>query len=406
MAFFDDAQQGVDNASDIIGRAQAGFQGRLPEFQANRQNMAVQRLGALKTIQDQIENIALSSVDDPAIVGPMLKQLQQASKGTGVQIPDSLIEHYTNDPLSLGMSFDTHLEKNLNPAQLKQMRALQVTAMRRGPHQMQAMEQLDIRRFGLLMESVMKTTDDLMDADPTLKKHEAFDRALKTQGAYAVNIKNLAPQIKVYREAFGIEESQRTAREIEQGDRALANAQILKQTPTERALQLKDTELGDKVLQQTFDPKTGEVLSQRYLPRGRLPKDESTEKVLTTKEKQNLMAQKRGEARRLIEANFPQGIMGEQARRTLGKDEPERRAGFEKLVEEQFKALLAEAGFSLEDLTAKPPSGTGQGKTTAPQAAPKILEGHDAAKFPGKTLVNPKTGEERKSDGKAWQLIY
>lgn len=286
MAFFDDAQQGVDNASDIIGRAQAGFQGRLPEFQANRQNMAVQRLGALKTIQDQIENIALSSVDDPAIVGPMLKQLQQASKGTGVQIPDSLIEHYTNDPLSLGMSFDTHLEKNLNPAQLKQMRALQVTAMRRGPHQMQAMEQLDSRRFGLLMESVMKTTNDLMDADRTLKKHEAFDRALKTQGAYAVNIKNLAPQIKVYREAFGIEESQRTAREIEQGDRALANAQILKQTPTERALQLKDTELGDKVLQQTFDPKTGEVLSQRYLPRGRLPKDESTEKPLTTKEKQ------------------------------------------------------------------------------------------------------------------------
>ena len=122
MGFLDDINAGISGAGRSLERGAAGLTNRLPEYDEAQQAMKIRQLAAFKAVNAELEDLALSSIEDPKVIGPKLKQLQGIAKGLGVPIPDELVDHYTNNPLSLGMSYDKELLEGASPVEQQQIK--------------------------------------------------------------------------------------------------------------------------------------------------------------------------------------------------------------------------------------------------------------------------------------------
>ena len=110
--------------------------------------------------------MALSG-EPPEVVGPKLKQMQTISKGLGVPISDELINHYTNNSLSLGMSFDSDLLADLSPEEQRQLLPLIAQAQRPGPRQKELLDRLDgVRTVKLAQKITQKTSLAISNLGP------------------------------------------------------------------------------------------------------------------------------------------------------------------------------------------------------------------------------------------------
>jgi hypothetical protein len=134
---------------------------------------------------------------------------------------------------------------------------------------------------------------------------------------------------------------------------------------------------------------------------------ERGEKPLSPQDKQRILGQIRGEARRQVESQF-RGIMGQLDMSSLGKTPQERNANFKGLIDKTVSELAEERGFTLEELGASGRT-PGKGASAQPGAAPggsdalnSEMAGIDAAKHSGKTARDPDTGKRYRSDGKQW----
>lgn len=183
MEFFDKDSigLGLSGAGEILERGAAAMRGQSVEFDLGRQKVAANKLVAFKAIKEALEDLALSDIEDPKIIGPKVKQLQKISKELGVPFDDKLAEHYTNNPLALGMAFDKDIDANLTPQEQKLERRLQLQAMR---GDMKAEEALDQRRMGRLGNMVVKTANHLFDSKAVATKEEALRKSLAMHNEY------------------------------------------------------------------------------------------------------------------------------------------------------------------------------------------------------------------------------
>lgn len=213
MGLFDDlgGSQGIGlglaGAGGTMERGAAALQGRLPQYDEAQVDIAGKKAALFKGILTEIEDLALSSVDDPNIIGPKLKQFQAIAKQAGINLDDNLIDHFTNNPMSLGMTFDPELTKGMTPQQTQILKRLQVEATRAGPRQMQAITKLDEIRTTRLIQEIQTQVRDLRSADPALGIEDAYIQAM--------NGKRYSTSPKMMAEAFKM---------MEAGDMELADA--------------------------------------------------------------------------------------------------------------------------------------------------------------------------------------
>lgn len=203
MGLFDNTDEGFSNAGKILERGGAALQGRLAQHDETQANIGLKQLQGMRVINEELENIALSSLEDPEVIRPKLKALQKAAKQIGVPISDSLVEHYATNPLSLGMAYDKSLTAGMTPQQEQVAKRLQVMAMKPGPVGDKARDQLDGLRSAQLIKTITKSMKDIQSTDPTLTKDEAFEKAVDLQGAYVSgNPKHLIEASKAVKEMF------------------------------------------------------------------------------------------------------------------------------------------------------------------------------------------------------------
>jgi hypothetical protein len=131
---------------------------------------------------------------------------------------------------------------------------------------------------------------------------------------------------------------------------------------------------------------------------------EQGDKPMTRAEKLRAVASIRGEARRLIEAQF-RGVMGQIDMSSLGKTPEARQAAFNGLVNRQVQELATERGLSLEELQGTTGvSGAPSEQAQPPQAAPAgaMSQMPPADKHGGRRVRDTQSGILYKSDGKKW----
>ena len=195
MGFFDNTEEGFNKAGQILERGAAALTNRLPEYDQAQQSMKLRQLEAFKKINEELQTMALSG-EPPEVVGPKLKQMQTISKGLGVPISDELINHYTNNSLSLGMSFDSDLLADLSPEEQRQLLPLIAQAQRPGPRQKELLDRLDgVRTVKLAQKITQKMAEKkqahLRITGEELGDFEAYRDTLKEMPVYLQNGKNL-----------------------------------------------------------------------------------------------------------------------------------------------------------------------------------------------------------------------
>jgi hypothetical protein len=224
MGMFDDlgGGQGIGlglaGAGAAMERGGAALQGRLPQYDEAQVDIATKKAGLLKGIFAEIEDLALSAIDDPNIIGPKLKQFQAIAKQAGIPLDDKLIEHYTSNPLSMGMTFDPELTKGMSPQQTQILKRLQVEAMRPGPRQMQAITKLDEVRATRLVQDIQKQVLDMRAQDSSLGVEDAYIRAMNGK-RYMVSPKLMVDAFKM----------------MEAGDMELADARKTRKEDKEKS---------------------------------------------------------------------------------------------------------------------------------------------------------------------------
>lgn len=207
MGFFDDTGLGLQQAGKTLERGAAVYEGRGPQFDLAQQNIAesqqnvkLKKLAALREINNQLQDLALSSIEDPKVIEPKLRELQKISKDIGIPFDDKLVEHYRDNALSLATSYDPELVKDASPQEIAGIKQLTIKAMK---GDVKSIEELDLLRAGKLAQRIQKKAAEIEAQG--IDRGEAIKHAVMSSGGYlAGNPKNMSAaldMIKKYREA-------------------------------------------------------------------------------------------------------------------------------------------------------------------------------------------------------------
>jgi len=131
MGFFDNTSTGLQEAGGQLIRGGAALDGKLTPhdigmqgIEESKQRVGINKLSEFQRLTEMVKEAALSGDNSPEFLGPRLDAFQAAAQEAGIKIPKGLIDHFKNNPVALGMSFDENILKQLNPSEQKQLAQL------------------------------------------------------------------------------------------------------------------------------------------------------------------------------------------------------------------------------------------------------------------------------------------
>lgn len=206
MAFFDDTGLGLSKVGQGLERGAAVYEGRGPQFDLAQQNIAesqqnvhAKKMDNLKTSLRLLEDVAWSTSEDPKLIEPILRQVQQAAKDVGQPISENLIQHYLNNPAALGNAFNDELDQYATLQEKRQLKQLQIGANRDKPG---AIKQVTEMRDGIAMRAVTKEMERLM-TEHGFPKEQALEQTIRTKFNYLLSKPERFKQVKAGAESYG-----------------------------------------------------------------------------------------------------------------------------------------------------------------------------------------------------------